>query len=181
MKGIIFTEFMELVEQKFGPESLETILEQAKDQGVYTAVGSYDHKALVKLIVALSQLTNIPPEELQRVFGHSIFKNLYQSLPKSASLHECKNTFQFIRLVEDYIHLEVKKLYSDANPPKFEFISETETELVFDYVSARCMAHVCLGLVEGCAEYFDQSVEIFMDKQTDVGNQVRFSLQLVDA
>ncbi|EOG7766780.1 heme NO-binding domain-containing protein, partial [Vibrio parahaemolyticus] len=56
MKGIIFTEFMELVESKFGLEVLDQVLELSDDEGVYTSVGSYDHRDLVKLIVNLSKV-----------------------------------------------------------------------------------------------------------------------------
>ncbi len=177
MKGIIFTEFMELVESKFGLEVLDQVLELSDDEGVYTSVGSYDHRDLVKLIVNLSKVSDIPPEQLQEVFGESIFLNLLRSIPSHASLQQCDNTFQFVRHVESFIHVEVKKLYPDANPPKFDFISETQSELVFDYHSARCMAHVCLGLLKGCAAHFGQVIHITNQNQTEDGSQVRFWLE----
>ncbi|NVD06839.1 guanylate cyclase [Vibrio sp. JPW-9-11-11] len=180
MKGIIFTEFMDLVEQKFGLEELDTVLSLAGDDGVYTAVGSYDHRNLVKLIVQLSQRTGISAQDLQCIFGQSVFHNLYRSLPSNSSLQTCHSTFHFIKLVEDYIHLEVKKLYPDANPPKFNFVSESETELVFDYLSARCMSHVCLGLIQGCAEHYQQKVTVDMQSCVDDGSQVRFTVRLVE-
>ncbi|MGF1754528.1 heme NO-binding domain-containing protein, partial [Vibrio makurazakiensis] len=49
MKGIIFTEFLELVEQKFGLDMLNEVLKLSGDGGVYTSVGSYDHRKLVIL------------------------------------------------------------------------------------------------------------------------------------
>ena len=176
MKGIIFTEFMQLVEDKFGLETLDNMLDQARDEGVYTAVGSYDHHDLVKLIIALSKISGVPATELQQVFGECVFKNLYNTIPNQAGLKECQSAFQFIRHVEDYIHVEVKKLYPDANPPSFEFISETETEMVFDYQSVRCMSHVCLGLVRGCAQHFNEQLSITKQNIDDSGKQVRFSL-----
>ncbi|MGR5094508.1 heme NO-binding domain-containing protein [Vibrio maritimus] len=178
MKGIIFTEFMELVEEKFGLDVLDEVLEMSGDEGVYTAVGSYDHKDLVKLIVNLSKKTNIDPATLQQVFGQTVFKTLLNSIPENASIGSSVSTFQFIRHVEDYIHVEVKKLYSDAEPPKFHFISETETDMVMDYQSARCMSHVCLGLIEGCAEHFGESVKVKMTPQTEDSSVVRFNLTL---
>ncbi|WP_038172479.1 heme NO-binding domain-containing protein [Vibrio pacinii] len=180
MKGIIFTEFMDLVEQQFGLEELDAVLSQAEDNGVYTTVGSYDHRNLVKLIVQLSQRTGISPQQLQRIFGQSVFHNLYRTLPSNSSLQNCKSTFQFIKLVEDYIHVEVKKLYPDAKPPRFEFLSDSQTKLVFDYISARCMSHVCLGLIEGCAEYYQQKVAVEMENQSEDGHQVRFMVTLVE-
>ncbi|MDR9827898.1 heme NO-binding domain-containing protein [Vibrio sp. FNV 38] len=176
MKGIIFTEFMELVEQEFGLEVLDKVLDLSNDEGIYTSVGSYDHKDLVKLIVNLSKTTDVPPEHLQEVFGETVFKNLLATLPSNVPLKECSHCFEFIRHVEEYIHVEVKKLYPDANPPKFEFISETKTELVFDYKSARCMAHVCVGLLKGCAKYFEQEIELEIAPLNDTASEVRFTV-----
>ncbi|MCK6261824.1 heme NO-binding domain-containing protein [Vibrio sp. ZSDE26] len=178
MKGIIFTEFIELVEREFGLDVLDSILEESKDSGVYTSVGSYDHKALVSLIVSLSKKTEISGEQLQQVFGKSVFKNLLKTLPAQATLNRCSNTFQFIRHVEDYIHIEVKKLYPDAKPPSFEFISENETQMVFDYKSARCLSNVCFGLIKGCSDYFNENIEISTENQTEDQSHVRFSLML---
>ena len=177
MKGIIFTEFMELVEDKFGLEVLDQVLDLSNDEGVYTSVGSYDHRDLVKLIVNLSKVSDIPVEKLQEVFGECVFQNLLKSIPNHASLKQCTNTFQFVRHVEDFIHVEVKKLYPDANPPQFDFISETQSEMVFDYRSARCMAHVCLGLIHGCASHFGETIEVKHQNQSEDGSQVRFWLE----
>ncbi len=68
MKGIIFTEFLELVEDKFGLELLEEVLEMSEDEGIYTSVGSYDHKDLVRLIINLSKKTDIVMPPVYSVF-----------------------------------------------------------------------------------------------------------------
>ncbi len=57
MKGIIFTEFIDIVEDQFGLAICQQMLDDAKDEGIYTAVGSYEHTSLVKLILALSRVT----------------------------------------------------------------------------------------------------------------------------
>ena len=177
MKGIIFTEFMELVEGKFGLEVLDQVLDLSNDEGIYTSAGSYDHRELIKLIVNLSKVSDIPVEKLQEVFGEYVFQNLLKSISNHASLQQCTNTFQFVRHVEDFIHAKVKKLYPDANPPQFDFISETESEIVFDYKSARCLVHVCLGLVRGGAKHFGDTIEIKHQNQYKDGGQVRFWLE----
>ena len=169
MKGIIFTEFLELVEDKFGLELLEEVLEMSEDEGIYTSVGSYDHKDLVRLIINLSKKTDIDAASLQRVFGQSVFKNLLASLPNKASLAHSNTTFQLI---------QVAQLYPDAEPPEFSFITTTEAQLVFDYKSARCMSHVCLGLIEGCAEYHGESIAVEMTPQNDDQSVVRFNLKV---
>ena len=55
MLGIVFTEFMEMVEERFSPEVLDRIMEQAApaNQGAYTAVGYYPHEEILALVVAL--------------------------------------------------------------------------------------------------------------------------------
>ncbi|MDA9557054.1 heme NO-binding domain-containing protein, partial [Vibrio sp.] len=77
MKGVIFTEFLDLVEQQFGLSTLDQILDECEDEGIYTSVGTYDHRDLVKLIVALSKKTEISAEDLQQVYGKSIFSKLH--------------------------------------------------------------------------------------------------------
>lgn len=177
MKGIIFSEFLELVEETFGMEVCEQMLEQSGDEGIYTSVGTYDHKLLVKLIMTLSKLTDTPPETLQEVFGESIFISLFNSMP---SLNGTTNsTFDFIEKVEEYIHIEVKKLYPDSNPPQFKFISVTDAEMIMDYLSVRCMSHVCLGLIKGCAKHFNETVSIEMQPVKSDHSQVRFTLTRV--
>ncbi|PMH46576.1 guanylate cyclase [Vibrio sp. 10N.286.49.B3] len=179
MKGIIFTEFMELVEDQFGLDVLDEVLAMSQDEGIYTSVGSYDHRSLVKLIVNLSKKTDIDAETLQQVFGRSVFKSLLASIPLDASLIESSGTFQFIKHVETYIHVEVKKLYPEASPPTFNFISEGESKMTLDYQSARCMSHVCFGLIKGCADYFDEEIDISMESISDDDNLVRFNLTKV--
>lgn len=175
MKGIIFSEFLELVEDKFGLDVCQNMLDENQDEGVYTTVGTYDHKALIKLIMTLSKLTGISAEDLQVVYGESIFNTLYNSMPGLEG--KALSTFDFIEKVEDYIHIEVKKLYPDANPPTFKFIAVSEMEMVMDYISARCMSHVCLGLIKGCSHHFNQELDIKMQPLKQDQSEVRFTLR----
>lgn len=177
MKGIIFTEFIDLVENEFGLEICQQMFDETNDNGHYTAVGSYDHRDLVKLIIALSKITGVSPEALQEVYGEAVFNSLLESLPGMPDQQH--NTFSFIQRVEEHIHTEVKKLYPDATPPQFHFLSLTETQMVMDYRSARCMSHVCLGLIKGCAKHFNEQVLINMDPYDDRKSHVRFSIDLI--
>ncbi|WP_299013019.1 heme NO-binding domain-containing protein [uncultured Photobacterium sp.] len=177
MKGIIFTEFLEIVESAFGLDVCQEMLDKAIDDGVYTAVGSYDHRSLVKLIVSLSKITGVPAENLQEIYGEAVFIRLLKTLPAIKPQHH--DTFSFIRNVESHIHTEVKKLYPDATPPKFDFLSQTSTQLIMDYKSARCMSHVCLGLIKGCAKHFNQQLQVSMEPMNKEQSHVRFNLDLI--
>ena len=176
MKGIIFTEFLTIVENQFGLDISQQMLDNANDSGIYTAIGSYDHRQLIKLIMSLSHITNIPASQLQQTYGRLVFPVLLRALPIPDI--ETDNTFRFIEKVEQYIHLEVKKLYPDATPPKFIFSDQTQSTMTMDYHSARCMGYVCMGLLEGCADYFNQSLTITMQPMNATQSHVRFSLTL---
>ncbi|MGF1690751.1 heme NO-binding domain-containing protein [Photobacterium kagoshimensis] len=177
MKGIIFTEFLDIVENTFGLDVCQQMLDEAFDEGCYTAVGSYDHKDLVKLILTLSKITDVPATELQEVYGKAVFTQLLASLP--IPINDTTSTFDFIRKVEEHIHIEVKKLYPDATPPRFDFISEADSIMTMDYHSARCMSHVCLGLIQGCADHFNQKIQVEMKAIKPDQSHVRFHIQLV--
>ena len=176
MKGIIFTEFITIVETQFGLDISQQMFDDAKDSGIYTAVGSYDHRQLIKLIMSLSHITNIPASQLQKTYGRLVFPALLQALPIPNI--EDDDTFRFIEKVEQYIHIEVKKLYPDATPPQFIFSNKTQSTMTMDYHSARCMGYVCMGLLEGCAHYFNQSLTITMQPMNAAQSHVRFSLTL---
>ena len=51
MKGIVFVQFVEMVEEKFGLATADRIIEQSKlsTNGAYTSVGTYDHTELLQL------------------------------------------------------------------------------------------------------------------------------------
>ena len=53
MKGIVFSEFMDLVEEKFGWETIDELIESTNlpSGGSYTAVGTYPHSEIVSLVV----------------------------------------------------------------------------------------------------------------------------------
>ena len=75
MKGIVFTEFLQLVEEKFGYETVDKVLLQVQPEndGAYTAVGTYDHQELIQLVVALSQETKVAVPDLVKAFGRYLF------------------------------------------------------------------------------------------------------------
>ena len=55
MKGIIFTEFLDMVEAQFGLAVVDEIITNSHtvNNGVYTSVGTYDFNEMVALLVVL--------------------------------------------------------------------------------------------------------------------------------
>lgn len=160
MKGIVFTEFLEMVEDKFGFETADNIVSQADlpSEGIYTAVGTYDHTEMVQLVSQLSEESKMEIPSLLKVFGHHLFSrfvegygHFFQGVP---------DAFTFLSKLESYIHIEVKKLYPDAELPRFDirFLEDHILEMV--YHSDRGFADFAEGLLNGCIEHFDEAISI---------------------
>ena len=68
MKGIVFTEFLDLVEEKFGLEMVDDIINSSDllSGGAYTSIGTYDFAEMHQLITHLSANTDIPINDLWR-------------------------------------------------------------------------------------------------------------------
>ena len=180
MKGIVFTEFMELVEEKFGLEMVDTIIQQSDlpSGGIYTAVGTYDHTEVLSLVTSLSQQANVPIGDLVFAFGRHLFKaftkgygELFQGIHSSAD---------FLSKVESFIHVEVKKLYPDAMLPSIHYAELDAKSFEVRYESSRPFADLAAGLIHECVQHFGENLEIERDKSIDSsGTAARFVLRQV--
>ena len=176
MKGIVFTEFLDLVEDKFGLSTLDQLLAKSelKTGGVYTAVGTYDHGEMVELVTNLSDIIEVPINDLLYAYGLHFFNVLHGSYP--GFFQNMKSSFDFLETIESYIHPEVLKLYPDAELPSFKNnrISENHLELV--YSSSRKMSSFAHGLMVSTIEHFKENVEVSKESLNEEGTQVKFTL-----
>jgi hypothetical protein len=175
MKGIVFTEFLEMVESKFSPELADSIIEGAElpSGGAYTTVGTYDHDEMIRLVSGLSNETGISTAELMQSFGIYMFERFYVLFPKY--FKGIDSSFRFLELIEDYIHVEVRKLYPEAELPSFECDTSHPGHLVLTYHSTRPFAALAEGLIRGCITHFREDVDIKVeDLSNGTGTAARF-------
>ena len=181
MKGIVFREFLEMVEATFGEEMLEALIAEndLPSGGVYTAVGTYDHQELVAMAITLSEKTDLPVEALVEAFGNYLFGRFFELFPVFFN-HE--SSFAFLDTIHDVVHVEVLKLYPDATLPDFTSeIRDDGKTLHFEYNSPRHFADLAVGLMKGAFAHWDETVE--MERQDEVidGHQVTlFNCRLVE-
>jgi hypothetical protein len=173
MKGIVFDEFTEMVEATFGDEMLDDIIDEHAHElpsgGAYTAVGVYDHSELIILVGALSKKTNIEVPVLVHTFGLHLAKVFAAKFP--SFFEECTDTFSFLKKIDNHIHVEVYKLYPDAELPKFSFEELDNGAMNLTYESTRGFADLARGLIEGTSEYYGESFSIVADDQSVEGMQ----------
>ncbi len=174
MKGIVFTEFLDLVEHKFGLEMVDKIIEQSKldSQGVYTAIGTYEFSEMLQLLQHLSRNTGISIDNLLLVYAEHFFGVLKDSYPDLLNIYT--DPIEMIASIENHIHVEVRKIYPDAELPTFEIEERTEQSLIMIYKSSRAMHYFGLGLMNKTFEHFNASASIVLEKIKDDGTEVKF-------
>lgn len=154
MKGIVFTEFIEMCEKSHGMIfTNELILDSdLASNGAYTSVGTYDHREIFKLVGNLSKRTNLSEPELFNHFARYFFKSVLDQ--HAALIGDVSDPFDLLEIVDSHIHKEVIKLYPDAELPKFN-CHRSDNTLEMIYISPRKMADFAQGLIESTLEHFN--------------------------
>lgn len=179
MKGIIFTELLEMIEEQFGLATTNRVLALAApaNEGAYTSVGTYDHQELLNLVDALSKVTGIGTDELQRLFGQRLFQQFSQHY--GSFFAGINDAFAFLERVDSYVHVEVHKLYPEAELPRFHSHRTDDNQLILDYESGRPFADLAQGLIEGCISHYGVPITLHRENlETGSRTRSRFVLEI---
>lgn len=179
MKGLVFVELLAMAENAFGEDVVDGVIERADlpSGGAYTAVGNYSCDELMTLVRGFTQHSGIPGPELQRLFGHWMMNSFVKHYPdffvgRGGSL-------DMLAAIEDEIHVEVRKLYPDADLPHFDVLRPEPNMMQMTYRSPRPLADFCHGLIEGCVTHFGETAEIDRkDRITDKSTEADFRIRI---
>ncbi len=160
MKGVVFVQFADFIEENFGLLFWDEVLEAVSPPsgGAYTTVETYPDEEFLSLLAYVCESKGIDSVDAQILFGRWLFEKLHAIAPPGNKADG--DPFQFLRRVQDAIHVEVKKLNPDAILPEFRFISETESCLTLEYMSPRHLCGFCEGLIRGLGDYMSKPLEI---------------------
>ncbi|GAL65882.1 heme NO-binding domain-containing protein [Jejuia pallidilutea] len=174
MKGIVFTEFLDLVEEKFGLDVVDKIITESnlESGGVYTSVGTYSFSEMLQLLQHLSEHTGIAIDDLLLVYGEHFFSVIETSYPGLLAIYQ--SPIEMLSSIESHIHVEVRKIYPDAELPTFKILEKTDSSLVMLYNSSRAMHHFGLGLMNKTFEHFNTTATIVLEKLNKDGTEVKF-------
>ncbi|MBU2978626.1 heme NO-binding domain-containing protein [Alteromonas sp. C1M14] len=158
MLGIVFTTLVEMLEEKVSPEFADEVIVEANldNDGAYTAVGYYPFSDMQKLLTVLVDKTGKPLDALLYDFGLYLFTKL-------ASAHGQVMTgrtgiLDALSVLDNDIHVQVRKLYPDADLPTFNVISQTDNCMRLRYYSSRDLYSLAEGLMDGAAAHFGQRI-----------------------
>ena len=177
MKGIVFTEFLDMVEERFGYEVVDQIISESKlsTDGIYTSVGTYPHSEIVKLLMNLSDKVKIDPKTLLKEFGKYLFDVFLKSYPHFFS--SVDGAFAFLHSIDKHIHIEVLKLYPDATLPKFISYESDNGDLIMTYKSERKMSALAEGLIEKSIKHYNEKCTVKVENIIEDGSVVKFTIK----
>ncbi|MFK7801788.1 MAG: heme NO-binding domain-containing protein [Anaerolineae bacterium] len=160
MKGLVFTEFLEMVEDLFGDDVADNIIEASDlpSGGAYTAVGTYDHGEIVQLVTHLSTETGMSIPDLLKAYGKHLFGRF--SAGYQHFFADVATLFDFLKSIHGYIHVEVHKLYPDAELPHIACEQISADQLSVVYRSDRPFADFAEGLLLGAVDHFAEPVNL---------------------
>jgi hypothetical protein len=178
MKGFIFTNFIEFVETNHGLEMVDEMITNCNlpSQGIYSSFSSYEFDELVSLLTFVSQKTKVNPEILLEKFGVFVFPYLIGK--HSYIIENFDNPIDLIGGIENHIHIEVKKLYNDADLPTFRVVEKTTKKLTVIYNSSKGLTYFAIGLMKETLNHFNVNGSITIDKSFDATMGVKFIIEL---
>jgi Haem-NO-binding len=174
MKGMVFTEFLEMVEDKFGYAVVDEIISKSdlKSNGSYTSVGTYSSHEMIQLVNNLQINSGIPLNVLYEVFGEYLFGSLSKAYGQM--FEGINNSFDMFMSIDQNIHVQVRKLYPDAELPTFDVSLIDEDNLKMIYYSERKMGDLAVGLIKGCLSHYKEKATITKRNLSEDGKNVEF-------
>ncbi len=173
MKGIFFTEFLNMVEQQYSANMVDDIIEAANlpSKGAYTIVGAYPDEELVMLMQCYSEINQLSILAILKAFGRHLFKRLFPLFLRQQRSLQVQDPFTLFENLDHYVRVDVFKLYPDDERPSFKTQQLDNYTMLLDYTSPAPFIYVIYGVLEGGLHHFghydaDISVEDLSVKQT---------------
>jgi hypothetical protein len=158
MKGIIFTLLEEFIVETLGDEACEAILAgPLLTTDPFVGPGSYPDEDLLTLLGRTVERSGRSLPDTLRAWGRFCIPRLASRFPAFFSV--CAGPKAFLLTVSDLHALEVRKLFDDATPPRFEYADPAPDRLVMRYSSRRRLCHLVEGLIDGVADHFAVSIQ----------------------
>lgn len=181
MRGFIFTEFVEMVEETWGVEVADRLTDECELEsgGAYTAADVYATSEIVALVSKLSEVVDMPVPTLLQVYGRSLFEYLARSHHRI--MEGIDHPFELFRGLEQHVHTEVRKLYPNAEVPYFDCADTGAESMRLRYKSSRAMPDLAEGLIHGACAHFGREVDVRReDRSGGAGSEVDFFVTLKD-
>ena len=177
MMGSLFTDFLEMLEEKLGFYTAEEVINQAglKNGGAFTAVGYYTRQEMDQLVQSLSEKIGCSNEQVYYHFGVYLparmtkrFPGFYASTP---------NLFLFLQKIGGLLEADTAKLYPREQAPLLSANIVNADKIEFLYDSKNCLGSMIEGCIVGHARYYNEEVKITRSELSEDGSKVLFVVE----
>lgn len=158
MKGIVFNVLEQVVVANYGESVWDDLLDAAGSDGVYTSLGSYPDEQMTNLVQAAANALGMPAADVVRWFGRQAMPRFAERYPEFFVAYQ--STRPFVLALNTIIHPEVRKLYTGAMCPHFDFRDGDHGALMIGYHSPRKLCALAHGFIEGAADYYHEHAEV---------------------
>ena len=138
----------------------------------------FDHKQvypdehMYALVGQAARMAGIRPEELQEKLGEFMVPDLLYMYNKL--IRPEWKTLEMLEHTEAVVHTRVRQEHHEKVPPVLNVRRVTDNEVVVEYVSARRMGALAVGIIRGLAVHFDEADRITVEPTTrEDGQHVR--------
>lgn len=163
MKGVIFNITEKYISKEYGEKFLFEILESGRLQTdePFVGPGTYPFEDLLEIVGMVVEKKDVQVNDFLEGLGVFAFLDLAKRHPVFLENHECAKTF--LMTVDKIIHVEVRKLYSDASLPAFRYTEPSADELIITYYSEKKLYYFMKGLIQGVSELFGERIQQVMN------------------
>lgn len=160
MKGVIARCLSDLVQEKFGKDKWEKILETSglSPNTLFAVTADIPDEAVMNVLKNTCSVLGITHNQAADAFG-DYWVNTYA--PKIyKSYYAGKQSAREMLLKMDDVHTLVTKNIANAHPPRFEYEWSNDKTLVMHYKSSRGMIDFLVGLIKGVGRYFKEDLKV---------------------
>ena len=170
MKGIVFNLLESFICEYWGQDTYEEVLGQCplKTKEPFIGPGTYPDTDLILLAEKTADKLGVSLADALRDFGRFCFPHMIRKI-KNLEVEQM-SAKEFLLIVNDLVHLEVKKFYQNADVPHFIYHDNKNDELLIEYHSKRQLCAFMEGLLDGVAEEFNTPMRFHQTQCVHVGH-----------
>jgi hypothetical protein len=165
MKGVIASCLGNLVQEKFGKDKWEEVLEQAglNRRTQFLSTQDIEDAMVMKVVESVCKILGITLLQAADAFGEYWINTF---APKIYTVHfRNKKSSKDFLLDMDNVHATVTKTMPLARPPRFSYEWKNDNTLLMTYKSHRGLIDFVMGLVKGVGKYYKENFKV-----TPLGN-----------
>ena len=158
MKGVVFRMLEEFVIEKASPETWESLLETTPlaTKEPFVGPGTYPDADFFALVKGATDRLGVPVPAAVRAFGRFCLPRLMNAVPGLTDRY--RSPKELLMALDGTIHVEVRKLWRDASPPRFTCTDTGPGTLDMEYESSRGLCGFLEGLLDGTADRFGTAI-----------------------